>query len=310
MTNSNKIQVRKITIPPEQEGQRVDNYLRKLLTGVPNSLIYKVIRDGQVRVNSSRVKPLYRLKKNDILRVPPISVDLQSHAVSKFLVKDIRKNILYENDDFMVINKPPGIAVHSGTKIKHDLMSSLRSIEKYKSLSLVHRLDQNTSGCLIMAKHYQAASELGKIFQKGLVEKHYISLLSGTLRGDKIAIDHSLQRNRKEGEPSVEISSSGKEALSFISLIKQFKSCCLVNIQIETGRMHQIRVHAQSLGQPVCGDTKYGDVAINQELRKKGLKRMFLHSKKIIFFYKKKHIIEASTPEDLSIVIDNLKNER
>ena len=165
MSNSNKITVKKVNIGRDQEGQRVDNYLRKALPGVPNSLIYKIIRDGQVRINSRRVKPLYRLKADDIIRIPPVSVDLKSQSVSRFLLKDLKKIILHENDDFMIINKPAGIAVHSGSKVKNDIISSIKSLDKYKTVSLVHRLDLNTSGCLILAKNYHAASNLGKIFQ-------------------------------------------------------------------------------------------------------------------------------------------------
>ena len=309
MPNSNKITVRKITIASDQEGQRLDNYLRKMLPGVPNSLIYKIIRDGQVRINSGRVKPLYKLKSKDIVRIPPVSIDLKPQSISRFLIKDLKKIILYENEDFMVINKPAGIAVHSGSKISNDIMSSLKSLEKYKSLSLVHRLDQNTSGCLILAKNYQTASGLGKMFQSGNIEKHYLSLLSGSLSGDKVAVDQSLKRNRDNHSNSVSVSKDGKEALSYINLIKQYKECCLVDIKIETGRMHQIRVHASSINQPVCGDTKYGNIDVNKKMREFGLKRMFLHSKKISFFYKGKHIIEAPTPEDLTLVIDNLKHQ-
>ena len=309
MSNSNKITVKKVTIGRDQEGQRVDNYLRKALPGVPNSLIYKIIRDGQVRINSRRVKPLYRLKADDIIRIPPVSVDLKSQSVSRFLLKDLKKIILHENDDFMIINKPAGIAVHSGSKIKNDIISSIKSLDKYKTVSLVHRLDLNTSGCLILAKNYHAASNLGKIFQSGNVEKNYLSLLSGSMTGDRIAVDQSITRNKGSRNNSVSISTNGKTALSYITLIKQFKDCCLVDIKIETGRMHQIRVHAKSIDQPVCGDTKYGDVSINKKMRNYGLKRMFLHSKKLSFFYKGKHDIEAPTPEDLTIVIDKLKNQ-
>ncbi len=309
MSNSNKITVKKVVIESNQEGQRLDNFLRKMLPGVPTSLIYKIIRDGQVRVNSGRVKPLYKIKHKDIVRIPPVSIDLKSHSVSRLLTNDLKKIILYENEDFMVIDKPAGIAVHSGSKIKSDIMTSLKSMDKYKSLSLVHRLDLNTSGCLILAKHYQAASGLGKLFQKGDVQKNYLSLLAGSLKADKLAIDQSLQRSRDNHKNSVSVSKYGKEAFSYISLISQFKECCLVDIEIETGRMHQIRVHASSINQPVCGDTKYGDIDINKRMRCLGLKRMFLHSKKLSFFYKGQHDIEASTPEDLALVIDNLKNE-
>ena len=278
MSNSNKITVKKVNIGRDQEGQRVDNYLRKALPGVPNSLIYKIIRDGQVRINSRRVKPLYRLKADDIIRIPPVSVDLKSQSVSRFLLKDLKKIILHENDDFMIINKPAGIAVHSGSKVKNDIISSIKSLDKYKTVSLVHRLDLNTSGCLILAKNYHAASNLGKIFQSGNVEKNYLSLLSGSMTGDRIAVDQSITRNKGSRNNSVSISTNGKTALSYITLIKQFKDCCLVDIKIETGRMHQIRVHAKSIDQPVCGDTKYGDVSINKKMRNYGLKRMFLHS--------------------------------
>ena len=309
MINTEKIKVKKIHVPSENEGQRVDNYLRKLLTGVPKSLIYKVIRDGQVRVNSKRVKPSYKLVANDVVRIPPISINEKPEAVSYNLIKSIKKAILFENDDLLIIDKPAGISVHSGSKIKNDIISSLKSIEKYKNLSLVNRLDQNTSGCLIMSKNYRAASSLGKQFQTNNVEKHYTALIYGSLKGDKIIIDNPLIRNRDNYNPSVKVSSKGKSALSSISLKKQFKNCCLVDIKIDTGRMHQIRVHAASINQPVCGDTKYGDIEVNKKFREYGLKRMFLHSKSVSFYYKKEHKVEAPLPNDLSMVIDKLKNE-
>ena len=309
MINSEKTRVKKVHIPSENSGQRIDNYLRKLLTGVPKSLIYKVIRDGQVRVNSKRVKPSYKLMESDIVRIPPISIEEKSEVVSQSLIQSIKKAILFENDDLLVINKPAGISVHSGSKIKNDIISSLRSIQKYKNLSLVNRLDQNTSGCLIMSKNYHAASLLGKQFQTHNIEKHYTALIYGSLKGDKVVIDTPLMRNRGNYNPSVEVSSKGKSALSSISLTKQFKNCCLVDIKIDTGRMHQIRVHTASINQPVCGDTKYGNIEINKKFREYGLKRMFLHSKSISFYYKKEYKVEAPLPKDLSMVIDNLKNE-
>ena len=307
MSNFNKISVKKITINPDQEGQRVDNFLRKLLPGVPNSLIYKIIRDGQVRVNSGRIKPLYRLKPKDIVRIPPVSIDCAPEIISSNLIKNIRSNILFENSDFFVINKPPGIAVHSGTKIKHDIISSLKSLNKYKNIALVHRLDKNTSGCLIISKNYHTASTLGKIFKENNVNKQYIALLSGQLKSKNIAINQPLLRERQNYKNSITISKEGKPSSSVLTLKHQFKSSCLVDINIMTGRTHQIRVHSSSIGNPVCGDTKYGDVKINKQLRLFGLKRMFLHAQKISFFYKKNYIFEAKLPEDLSNVVKNLK---
>ena len=172
-----------------------------------------------------------------------------------------------------------------------------------------YSIGSNDNGNYLKAIANNAASGLGKLFQRGDIQKNYLSLLAGSLKADKLAIDQSLQRNRDNYKNSVSVSKYGKEALSYISLISQFKDCCLVDIKIETGRMHQIRVHASSINQPVCGDTKYGDMDINKRMRYLGLKRMFLNSKKLSFFYKGQHDIEASTPADLALVIDNLKNE-
>ena len=307
MTISSKILVKKINIAQDQVGQRIDNFLRKQLPGVPNSLIYKIIRGGQVRVNSGRVKPLYRLKLDDIVRVPPVSIDKKPEKISTQLIKDIKKSIIFENNDFIVLDKPAGIAVHSGSKINYDLISSLRTVKNYSNISLVHRLDKNTSGCLILSKNYHTSSDLGKIFKDNQVAKEYIALLGGDLKSSNFEVNDAISKEKINGLKSMVLSKDGKEAKSMFKINRQFHNSCLVNIIISTGRTHQIRVHSASIDHPVCGDVKYGDSKLNKDLKTFGLKRMFLHSHKISFFYKKLYNFKSELSADLTDVLNNLE---
>ena len=291
------------------DGQRIDNFLLKTIKGAPRSLIYKVIRDGQVRVNSKRVKPSYRLVSSDVVRIPPISPQINEISRNEKFIKNIGSYIIFENQDFLVINKPAGLAVHSGTNLKCDIISSLKKLKNNYNIAPVNRLDKNTSGCMLISKNYQSARELGNCFKTSNVKKTYIALLSGKLAKNKIVVDSPLNTDKRKKNSSVMIDNSGKHALSTFTAQQYFTNSTLANILIQTGRTHQIRVHASSINHPICGDTKYGVKSVNSSFRKIGLNRIFLHSSGLTFYYKKHYSFQSPLPEDLSILIENLKNE-
>jgi len=298
---------RNITI--NTDGQRIDNFLLKTVKGVPRSLIYKVIRDGQVRVNSKRVKPSYRLIARDIVRIPPISPQIKEASSNKKFLENMDDYIIFENKDFFVIDKPAGLAVHGGTNVKYDIISSLKKLKNNLNIAPVNRLDKNTSGCMLISKNYQSAKDLGNCFKTNNVKKTYMALLSGKLEKTKIVVDSSLKIDKRKKNSSVSTDSSGKHALSTFSVKRYFTRCTLVNILIQTGRTHQIRVHASSINHPICGDTKYGNKSVNSLFRKIGLSRIFLHASDLSFYYKKFYSFQSSLPEDLSILVENLENE-
>ena len=304
----NKIRHKSSNITINSGGQRIDNFLIKTIKGVPRSLIYKVIRDGQVRVNSKRVKPSYKLACEDIIRIPPISPQMKETSRSEKFLDTIDDHIIHENQDFLVINKPAGLAVHSGTNVKYDVISSLRKLKNNSNLAPVNRLDRNTSGCMLISKNYQSAKDLGKCFKLGTVKKMYTALLSGKLSKNIITVDLALKSDKRKRNGGVFVDSSGKNSLSTFHVKKYFSSCTLVNVSIQTGRTHQIRVHASSMNHPICGDTKYGDKSINTEFRNIGLSRIFLHSTDLSFNYKKQYSFKSPLPDDLSNFIENLEN--
>tara|TARA_Y100000590_G_scaffold169037_1_gene193557 strand:+ start:243605 stop:244513 length:909 start_codon:yes stop_codon:yes gene_type:complete len=298
--------VKYIHISEDETGQRLDNFLLKKLKGVPRSLIYKIIRGGQVRINKGRSKVSYKLSKNDILRIPPITTTENSMGISRKFLDNLEKNIIYDHKDFMVIDKPPKIAVHSGTGLKNDIISSIKSIDKYKNITPVHRLDKNTSGCLILAKNYKAASFFGSIMKK--IQKTYKVLLKGKLPEDNIIVEQPLINSRQGGKRKIVVSNPGKISKSTFIKIHEFNYLTLVNVVLDTGRTHQIRVHAANIEHPVCGDRIYGDEDVNKQLLTFGLDRIFLHAEKISFVYDKKYIFESKLPNDLSNVLDNIRD--
>jgi len=303
----NRQKTKNITV--SSDGQRIDNFLLKTIKGTPRSLIYKVIRDGQVRVNSKRVKPSYRLVSSDVIRIPPISPHINETSRNEKFIKNIDNYIIFENQDFLVINKPAGLAVHSGTNVNCDIISSLKKLKNNTDIAPVNRLDKYTSGCMLISKNYQSAKELGHCFKTSNVKKTYVALLSGKLAKSKIVVDASLKTDKRKKNSGVIIDESGKHALSTFISRQRFTNCTLVNVVIQTGRTHQIRVHASSINHPICGDTKYGNKSVNSSFRKIGLSRIFLHSLDLNFYYKKHYSFKSPLPKDLSIFIENLKNE-
>lgn len=300
MKNSNTFDINE-----GSSGQRLDNFLIKKLKGIPKSLIYKLVRSGQVRVNKKRSKVSYRVKSNDIVRIPP-NIH-KNQFISKKIITDSESYIEYENENFILINKPSGIAVHGGTNQKTDFLSSLKLSLENDNLTLVHRLDKNTSGCLLIAKNYHTASHLGKIFGEREIKKKYFALLCGHLKKDIIEIESKITKDTHLRKMVIS-ADDGKDAYSKITLIKKFKDYSLVEIEIETGRTHQIRAHAASIGHPVAGDKKYITQEYNVKNKLIGLNRLFLHSFNLSFYLNEQYNFTIDLPDDLKEVLSTLES--
>ncbi len=293
-------------ISEDLTGQRLDNFLIKQLKGVPKSLVYKLVRSGQVRVNMKRCPVSHRIKKGDVVRIPPHI--LKDETLSKNILINVAQYIEYENDNFIIINKPSGIAVHSGTNQKADFLSSLRTALTNNELSLVHRLDKNTSGCLLVSKNYKSSSYLGKIFSQREVKKKYHALLVGRLEKDTIEIESKISKSILDNKMTI-TNNEGKDAYTRIKLIKRFKSYSFVEVEIETGRTHQIRVHAASIGHPIAGDKKYSSDVFKNKNKEINLKRLFLHSFHLSFYYQDQYEFILDLPNDLKEVLSRLEDQ-
>ncbi len=277
-----KTEVKQVVISSDQSGQRIDNFLQRELGGIPRSRIYQMLRKGEVRVNKGRIKQTYKLQAGDTIRIPPVFAE-QSRSepvVSDNLASILAESVLYEDDALVILNKPAGLSVHGGTGQKLGLIEAIRVLQpENEKLELVHRLDKETSGCLLLAKNLRALRQLHEDMKCGKVAKIYTALLAGRLERNRIRVNKPLARNRQRaGERLVGIDEQGKEAVSIFKTKQYFSDATLVEIELVTGRTHQIRVHSASLGHPVVADTKYGDKAINDTYRKRGLRRLFLHA--------------------------------
>lgn len=277
--------VRKISIGEDFAGQRIDNFLVNALPGVPKSRIYRLLRRGEVRVNGGRIRAEYKLQPGDEVRVPPARISAPGAAPPAKLAEDMLERVIFEDKRLLVINKPGGVAVHGGSGISHGVIELLRaSRPDLKDLSLAHRLDRETSGCLVLTKRRSALRELHEKFRQGLVEKNYLALAAGDWQYGDYLIDAPLNvEHRKGGERHVVVSDQGKPAETRISLSRTYGNFSLLQCRPLTGRTHQIRVHAQCLGHPLVVDERYGDADANRQARKLGLKRLFLHAQSISF---------------------------
>ncbi|MBA3581734.1 MAG: RluA family pseudouridine synthase [Gammaproteobacteria bacterium] len=301
-----------LTVDEYAVGQRIDNFLLNQLKGVPRSAIYRILRRGEVRVNKGRIKPTYRLQIGDLVRIPPLHLgdDAPPAIIPDEVLQQLRQSIMYEDAAILVLNKPAGLAVHGGSGLRFGLIEALREMgEQYAHAELVHRLDRETSGCLVLAKQREALLTLQASWRSREVQKYYLALLCGRLPKGKHRVDYALLRGRmNSGERVVEIDEEGKAAISHFDVQEYYGEHSLVKIQIETGRMHQIRVHAAGLGHPVAGDEKYGDRALNKALKQQaGLKRLFLHASHLMFDYAdEQHDYTAPLTLELNAVLEAL----
>jgi len=273
-----------LTISAEQAGQRIDNFLHTHLKGVPRSHIYRILRTGEVRINKGRIKPTYRLMVGDVLRLPPLQCqDHNPNVPSANRLKALANAILYEDAHLLIINKPAGMAVHGGTGINGGVIEALRALyPNAPYLELVHRLDRDTSGCLMIAKKRSMLRRLHDLLRNGGIHKHYLALVQGRWNPHIRRVEAPLRKNLlQSGERIVRVSAEGKSALTQFSIEQQFTTTTLLRVQPFTGRTHQIRVHAAHQGHPIAGDSKYGDETFNQQMRHDKLKRLWLHAEKL-----------------------------
>ncbi|MEZ5672488.1 MAG: 23S rRNA pseudouridine(955/2504/2580) synthase RluC [Thiotrichaceae bacterium] len=274
-------QVSYLEITATHEGQRIDNFLVTHLKGVPKSHIYRILRSGEIRVNKGRIKQTYRLQTGDIIRLPPIRVaESVTITPQANILQVLENNIIYQNDALLVLNKPSGMAVHGGSGISFGVIEGLRALyPKEKSLELVHRLDRDTSGCLMIAKKRSMLKQLHQILREDNISKEYLALVRGQWNPRVSVVNAPLQKNvLQSGERVVRVNPEGKEAVSEFYIQRKFTIATLVRVKLVTGRTHQIRVHATHSGHPIAGDEKYGDEQFNEQMIEFKLKRLFLHA--------------------------------
>jgi 23S rRNA pseudouridine955/2504/2580 synthase len=305
--------VRHLEVTEDQAGQRLDNFVHRELGDLPRSRIYRVIRKGEVRVNGHRAGPDTRLQAHDKIRIPPIKVRPASEVgrPSTELLETIRSAIVQEDDNLLVLDKPAGLAVHGGSGVSFGAIEGLRALRPGATLELVHRLDRDTSGVLLVAKNSTTLRTVHALLRDGGVfEKKYLALLKGKWELGRKRIDVPLRTDiRVGGERTVKADASGKPSVSDFRPVQFFgKRASLMEVEILTGRTHQIRVHALHAGHPVAGDEKYGDEEFDASMKAFGLNRMFLHSHSVSFEWPSGGQFSVNTPlpPELAAVIDKL----
>lgn len=309
-----KLPVQMVTIDDDDAGQRLDNYLFRQLNKVPKSRVYRALRHGEVRVNKKRVKAAYRLESGDMVRLPPITVELKKDVfVGQQLLQTLEKAILFENDDVMIVNKPSGLAVHGGSGINVGMIEALRQIRPdCKRMELAHRLDRDTSGCTIVVKNAKALRFIHQQLRERHVEKKYLCLVKGRWPRRRSQVDIGLERNvLSSGERMVRATPEGKPSKTRFAIVESLKTATLVEARPITGRTHQIRVHAQYVGFPLLGDTKYCPREINDWAKEQSLERLFLHAAEVSFRLKegqKPLVFKAPLPKELTKVLNNLRD--
>jgi len=302
-----KTQVQNITIKEDQAGQRLDNYLFTLLKTVPKTRIYRIIRKGEVRANKKRIKQTYRLQAGDIIRIPPLEIaeKPQKPQPGQSVIKFLATRVLFEDENLLIINKPAGIPVHGGSNVAIGIIEALRFMKpELDGLELAHRLDKDTSGCLLIAKKRKILKELHELLRNGEVKKIYHALTKGHWKKTALRVDAPLHKNvLKSGERIVRVDDEGKNSVSTFKVLKKYTASSLMEVLLETGRTHQIRVHAQYRRHSIACDDKYGDKEFNKSIRETGLKRLFLHAYSLEFSlpsYDKPIKITAPLDKDLA----------
>jgi 23S rRNA pseudouridine955/2504/2580 synthase len=305
-------QVRIVAVGSDEAGQRIDNFLARHLKGVPQSHLYRILRRGEVRVNSRRVRVQYKVNAGDKVRIPPVRIAPDRAKIppgNRLLA--IENHILFEDAHLLVIDKPAGIAVHGGSGVNHGVIEALRTVRPEASfLELVHRLDRDTSGCLIIAKRRSALRALHEQLRAGTMNKRYLALVRGPWRGGSRSVTAALRKNQLQGgERIVKVDDTGKDAVTLFHPLSSHGPASLVDVELRTGRTHQIRVHAAHIGHPLAGDLKYGDLDFNRLMKDFGLRRLFLHAHRIEFTHPASGepiSVIAPPGQDLQRLLDHL----
>lgn len=308
--------VKTVRVPEDRAGQRLDNFLLGQLKGAPKSLIYKIVRSGQVRVNGGRAKAERKLEGGDEVRIPPVRLAAPGEAgtPSRGLLEAMAASIVFEDDRLLAISKPSGIASHGGSGVSFGVIETLRALRPNQSLELVHRLDRDTSGLMVVAKKRSALTQLQALMREDHgagIRKRYLALLAGRMPDGVMSVDAPLHVGlRQGGERHVQVNAGGKPSLSHFQVLERRGGQSYCEVRIETGRTHQIRVHAQHIGHPVAGDDKYGDADVNKRLREQiGLKRLFLHAASLEFSLDggaASYVLNAPLADDLREALDRL----
>ena len=286
ISTSKYLNVSSYIVDEEYEDVRLDNCLISRLKNLPRSKIYSIIRKGEVRVNGSRSKPDRRLKKDDVIRIPPYRIEERNqNRASKSLTELLEERIIYNKNSVLILNKPEGLASHGGSGLKLGLIEAVRQIEdKFKNAQLVHRLDRGTSGCIVLSLKRSVLRTLNTEMREGRVEKKYLAIVGSKWPHKEIQITSNLKKNHlRSGERHVIETPDGKQSITKFKRLKSNQKVCLLECTLITGRTHQIRVQVSNEGHPIIGDKKYGQVELNNFYSKRGIKRMLLHAKEINF---------------------------
>ena len=301
------------TVTGEEAGQRIDNFLMRHFRTVPRSRVYRLLRKGEVRVNRKRVDAEYRLVAGDEVRLPPVRIDTRESPQhpSSSLLELIERAVIFQDRHLLVIDKPSGVAVHGGSGMSFGVIEALRASRPRETLELVHRLDRDTSGCLLIARDRATLTSLHALIREGGMQKTYMALVAGSWQLGTKRIDAPLATDARErGERHVRVAASGKASVSIFKPLQFFGSrATLMEVGIPTGRTHQIRVHASHAGHPLLGDDKYGERARNAELKGLGLKRIFLHAQSVAFDWPGTGVpfhVSAPLPAELAAVLDEI----
>jgi 23S rRNA pseudouridine955/2504/2580 synthase len=299
------------TVTADEAGQRIDNFLMRHFKTVPRSRVYRLLRKGEVRVNRKRVDAEYRIQEGDEVRLPPVRIDAgeEPGRPSTSLLELIERAVIYQDKHLLVIDKPAGVAVHGGSGMSFGVIEALRASRPRETLELVHRLDRDTSGCLLVARDRTTLTALHALIRNGGMHKTYLGLVAGSWQLGTKRIDAPLATdNRQHGERHVRVAAAGKDSVSVFKPVQFFGALAtLMEVDIPTGRTHQIRVHASFAGHPLLGDDKYGDRERNADLKKHGLRRTFLHAQSVAFEWPGSGVpfhVSAPMPPELAAVID------
>jgi len=299
-----------VEVTQDRDGQRLDNFLSARLKGLPRSVIYRIIRTGQVRVNGGRAKPSTRLETGDIVRVPPASVrENQPGDIPPAVLKLLSESICYEGHGVMVIDKPSGMAVHGGSGLAWGVVDVVRQMRTEANVDLVHRLDRETSGCLLVALNGDALRELNTQIKNNQVEKRYLCLLDGKLNQDRVEVNEPIGQFERSGQKFMRVDPQGKPARTTFKLLQNYADYSFAEVQLHTGRTHQIRVHAAHLGLPLAADDRYSQVARQKFWKAQGLRRMFLHAHQVRFYTSdgEQQLVSSPLPLELSQLLGKLE---
>jgi 23S rRNA pseudouridine955/2504/2580 synthase len=299
------------TVTADEAGQRIDNFLMRHFKTVPRSRVYRLLRKGEVRVNRKRVDAEYRIREGDEVRLPPVRIDAggELRQPSSSLLDLLERAVIFQDKHLLVIDKPAGVAVHGGSGMSFGVIEALRASRPRETLELVHRLDRDTSGCLLVARDRSTLTALHALIRNGGMHKTYMALVAGSWQLGTKRIDAPLATdNRQHGERHVRVAAAGKDSVSVFKPLQFFGPLAtLMEVDIPTGRTHQIRVHASFAGHPLLGDDKYGDRDRNAELKRHGLKRTFLHAQSVAFEWPGSGVpfhASAPLPAELAAVLD------